>query len=183
MAPRVVLVGPMGSGKSAVGALLAERLGVALRDTDADVEAAAGAPVAEVFAAEGEAGFRRREEDAVLAALAEHDGVLSLGGGAVLSAAVRSELAGHRVVLLRAGWDSVAQRLAGDGTRPLLAGDGGSARARWEALLAARRPLYEAVAAAAVDTDGLAPHEVADRVQDAVAADGRPGQSASTTSR
>ena len=179
MAPRVVLVGPMGSGKSAVGAVLAQRLGVRLRDTDADVEAAAGCSVAQVFAAEGEAGFRRREVDAVRAALGEHDGVLSLGGGAVLSDAVRAELAAHTVVLLRAGWASVSARLAGDATRPLLAGD---ARARWEALLAARRPLYEEVATAAVDTDGLSPSQVADRVQAALAAVGGPGQSASTTS-
>ena len=169
MAPRVVLVGPMGAGKTAVGALLASRLGVGLRDTDADVEAAAGRSVAEVFAAEGEAGFRRREQDAVRAALAGHDGVLALGGGAVLSPQVRAALAGHAVVLLRASWASVADRVARDRVRPLLAGE---PQERWEALLAARRPLYEQVATAVVDTDGLAVEQVADRV---LAALERPG--------
>ena len=115
MAPRVVLVGPMGSGKSAVGALLAADLGVVLRDTDADVEAAAGRPVAAVFAAEGEPGFRVRERAAVAAALREHDGVLSLGGGAVLDPATRADLAGLSafgapVVLLTASWEHVSAR-------------------------------------------------------------------------
>ena len=180
MPPRVVLVGPMGSGKSAVGALLAHRLGVALRDTDTDVEAAAGASVAQLFAAEGEEAFRRREQDAVLAALAEHDGVLALGGGAVLSAPVRAAMAAHAVVLLRASWASVGDRVARDRTRPLLAG---GAQERWEALLTARRPLYEQVATAVVDTDGLGPEEVAGAVLAVLGSAGGPGQSASTTSR
>ena len=161
MPPRVVLVGPMGAGKTAVGAVLAERLGLALRDTDADVEAAAGRSVVDLFTAEGEAAFRRREQDAVLAALAEHDGVLALGGGAVLSPRVRAALADHAVVLLRATWASVGDRVARDRARPLLAG---GPQERWESLLAARRPLYEQVATAVVETDGLAPPQVADAV-------------------
>lgn len=165
MAPRVVLVGPMGSGKSAVGALLAVDLGVVLRDTDADVEAAAGAPVAAVFAAEGEAGFRARERDAVLDALREHDGVLALGGGAVLDAATRAALtASHApVVLLTARWEDVRHRFGDVGTRPLLA-DPALAQQRWEALADARRHLYAEVADHAVATDGLTAREVADAV-------------------
>jgi shikimate kinase len=159
--PRVVLVGPAGAGKSTVGAVLAQRLGVDLRDTDAAVEESAGARVAEVFAREGEAGFRRRERAAVADALASHDGVLSLGGGAVLDPATRADLAGLPVVLLEVSWETAAPRLHAGAGRPLLAGD---PQARWTALLTARRPLYSEVAALAVDTDGLSPAEVADRV-------------------
>ena len=166
MAPRVVLVGPMGSGKSAVGALLAADLGVVLRDTDADVEASAGRPVAAVFAAEGEAGFRARERAAVAAALREHDGVLSLGGGAVLDPATRADLAGLAalgapVVLLTASWEHVSSRLGDTSTRPVLAGD---AEQRWRAALAAREHLYAEVAAHVVATDGRSAREVADAV-------------------
>lgn len=163
MAPRVVLVGPMGSGKSAVGALLAADLGVALRDTDADVEASAGRPVAAVFAGEGEAGFRARERAAVAAALGEHDGVLSLGGGAVLDAATRADLValGAPVVLLTASWEHVSSRLGDTSTRPVLAGD---AEQRWRSALAAREHLYAEVAAHVIATDGRSAREVADAV-------------------
>jgi len=163
VAPRVVLVGPMGSGKSAVGALLAADLGVALRDTDSDVEASAGRPVAAVFAGEGEAGFRARERAAVAAALGEHDGVLSLGGGAVLDAATRADLValGAPVVLLTASWEHVSSRLGDTSTRPVLAGD---AEQRWRSALAAREHLYAEVAVHVVATDGRSAREVADAV-------------------
>ncbi|SDQ46552.1 shikimate kinase [Quadrisphaera sp. DSM 44207] len=165
MPPRVVLVGPAGSGKSTVGALLAERLRVALRDTDTDVEEQAGASVPEVFAHEGEAGFRIRERIAVHAALAGSDGVLSLGGGAVLDPATRAELVGLAgrapVVLLAVTWEAAEPRLGAGAGRPLLAGD---ARGRWSALLEQRRPLYEEVASVVVPTDGLTPERVAERV-------------------
>jgi len=163
VAPRVVLVGPMGSGKSAVGALLAADLGLVLRDTDADVEAAAGRSVAAVFAAEGEAAFRAREREAVAAALREHDGVLSLGGGAVLDAATRADLVALEapVVLLTASWEHVSPRLGDASTRPVLAG---GAEQRWRAALAAREHLYAEVAAHVVATDGRSAREVADAV-------------------
>lgn len=161
MSPRVVLVGPMGAGKSAVGALVATSLGLVLRDADADVEAAAGVPVAEVFAREGEEGFRRREREAVAAALAEHDGVLALGGGAVLDAVTRAALVGHHVVLLDVSWEHAAARIGSGAGRPLLAG---SAEERWTAILDARRHLYEEVAVHTVLTDGLTAQQVAARV-------------------
>ncbi|MFD5348025.1 shikimate kinase, partial [Streptomyces anulatus] len=95
--PLVVLVGPMGVGKSTVGELLAARLGTTYRDTDADVVAAAGKPIAEIFYDEGEEHFRALERRAVEAAVAGHTGVLSLGGGAVLDAATRELLAGKNI--------------------------------------------------------------------------------------
>lgn len=157
--PQVVLVGPMGAGKSTVGRLLAQRWGTTVRDTDADVEAGAGKPVAEIFVDEGEAAFRAREKDAVAAALAEHGGVLSLGGGAVLDPETRGRLAGHRVVFLRVGFDDAVRRVGSGTGRPLLLGN---LRSRVKQLLEERTPIYEEVATLVVDTDGLTPAQVAE---------------------
>ncbi len=82
--PAAILIGPPGAGKTTVGALLADRLGVAYLDTDASVEAVAGKPVADIFVEDGEPAFRKLEHEAVAAALGGHDGVVGLGGGAVL---------------------------------------------------------------------------------------------------
>ncbi|GAA5153247.1 shikimate kinase [Nocardioides marinquilinus] len=166
MSPRVVLVGPMGAGKSTVAALLAERLGVTARDTDADVEAAEGRSVSDIFVDSGEARFRELERDAVAAALASHDGVLALGGGAVLDERTRSLLAGHPVVFLRVGLSEAVKRVGLGAGRPLLLGN---VRARVKALLDERAPIYESVATAVVDTDDATPAEVADRVEAALA--------------
>ena len=159
--PRVVLVGANGAGKTTVGRLVAERLGVAFRDTDADVEQAAGTSVAEVFYDRGEAGFRALERDAVAAALREHDGVLSLGGGAVLAAETRALLAGHHVVLLEVGLPAAAQRVGLSRDRPVLALN---PRAQLRQLLNDRLPLYREVAVRAVATDDRTPAQVADEV-------------------
>jgi shikimate kinase len=101
--PRVVLVGPMGAGKSTVADLLAARWRLPVRDTDRDVEAAAGKEIAEIFVDDGEAHFRSLERAAVLDALQTHEGVLALGGGAVLDPAVREALRAHTVVFLEVG--------------------------------------------------------------------------------
>ncbi|MFI5101243.1 MAG: shikimate kinase [Actinomycetes bacterium] len=158
MAPLVVLVGPPGAGKTTVGRLLAASLGVAFRDTDADVEAAAGVPVPDIFVDQGEAQFRRLEAVAVTDALATHDGVLALGGGAVLDPATRAALAGLRVVFLDVGVKDAASRVGFNRDRPLLLGN---PRAQWLRLMQARRGLYEEVAVATVATDGRSPQEVA----------------------
>lgn len=119
--PLVVLVGPMGVGKSTVGELLAARLGTTYRDTDADVVAAAGKPIAEIFYDEGEEHFRALERRAVEAAVAGHTGVLSLGGGAVLDAATRELLAGRPVAYLSMDVDEAVRRVGLGAARPLLA--------------------------------------------------------------
>lgn len=160
-APRVVLVGPMGAGKTTVATLLAGRWGVAVRDTDHDVEATAGREISEIFVDDGEAAFRDLERAAVATALAEHDGVLALGGGAVLDPATRELLAGHTVVFLRVGLSDAVKRVGLGVGRPLLLGN---VRARIKALLDERTPVYEQVATHTVSTDGREPQEVADEV-------------------
>lgn len=165
MSPRAVLIGPMGAGKTTVGRLLAQRWGVSVRDTDADIEAAEGRTVSDIFVDSGEPYFREREREAVARALAEHDGVLALGGGAVLDPDTRAALAGHPVVFLRVGLSDAASRVGLGTSRPLLLGN---VRGRMKQLLDERTPIYEAAATVAVDTDGRTPAEVADAVEAAL---------------
>jgi shikimate kinase len=163
--PRVVLVGPMGAGKSTVGERLAARWDVALRDTDADVEAAAGKEISDIFVDDGEDAFRSLERDAVARALSEHAGVLALGGGAVLDPATQQLLRGHRVVFLSVGLSDAVKRVGLGAGRPLLLGN---VRSRVKALLDERAPLYRELAVAVVETDGKDPDQVADEVAAAV---------------
>ncbi|MGW4562636.1 shikimate kinase [Streptomyces sp. NPDC004561] len=163
--PAVVLVGPMGVGKSTVGRLLAERLGVGYRDTDDDIVAAEGRTIAEIFVDEGEPAFRAIEKRAVHAGLAGHEGVLALGGGAILDADTRALLAGHRVVYLSMEVDEAVKRTGLNVARPLLAVN---PRKQWRELMEARRHLYEEVATAVVATDGRTPEEVTQQALDAL---------------
>ena len=160
-APVLVLVGVSGAGKTTVGRLVAKRLGVDFLDTDEAVEATAGKPVADIFVDDGEPAFRALERAAVATALAEHTGVLALGGGAVLAAETRDLLAGHRVVFLDVGLGAAIRRIGLARDRPLLAIN---PRAQLRALMAERRPLYEAVASITVPTDDRTAEEVADAV-------------------
>jgi shikimate kinase len=164
--PRVVLVGPMGAGKTTVAGLLAEAWGVTARDTDADIVAAEGRSVADIFVESGEPEFRRLEHDAVARALSEHDGVLALGGGAVLDPTTRERLAGHTVVFLRVGLSDAVKRVGLGSSRPLLLGN---VRGRIKTLLDERAPLYESVATLVVDTDGRTPEDVAGEIREALA--------------
>lgn len=156
--PHAVIVGPPGAGKTTVGRLLAEALGVTFRDTDADVEAVAGKTISEIFFDEGEERFRALERAAVAAALLEHDGVLSLGGGAVLAAETRALLRGHHVVFLSVGLSDASKRVGLSRDRPVLALN---PRATLRALLEERLPLYREVATVEVTTDGRDPSDVA----------------------
>jgi shikimate kinase len=164
-APQVVLVGPMGVGKSTVGQLLAERLGAVYRDTDDDIVAEQGRSIAEIFVDEGEPAFRAIEKAAVHRALAEHEGVLALGGGSILDADTRALLAGQRVVYLSMDVEEAVKRTGLNAARPLLAVN---PRKQWRELMEARRHLYEEVATAVVATDGRTPEEVTQVALDAL---------------
>ncbi|MET9322142.1 shikimate kinase [Streptomyces sp. NPDC003038] len=163
--PLVVLVGPMGSGKSTVGSLLAERLGVPYRDTDADIVATQGREISDLFIDEGEPYFRELERQAVAAAVAEHTGVLALGGGAVLDEGTRELLTGLPVVYLSMDVEEAVRRVGLGAARPLLAVN---PRRQWRELMDARRPLYTEVARVVVATDDRTPEEVAQAVLDAL---------------
>jgi shikimate kinase len=168
----VVLIGPMGAGKTTVAELLAARWGVQMRDTDHDVEASAGKEIAEIFLDDGEEHFRALERAAVTEALSGHRGVLALGGGAVLDASTRAALRGHRVVFLRVGLSDAVKRVGLGVGRPLVLGN---VRARIKAMLDERLPVYTEVAAFTVDTDGRSAAEVAADVASLVEAAEREG--------
>lgn len=160
--PRVVLIGTMGAGKTTVGQLLAEAWGVGFRDTDHDVEASEGRPVSDIFVDSGEAAFRALEKDAVAKALESHDGVLALGGGAVLDPSTRDLLKDHDVVFLRVGLSDATKRVGLGVSRPLLLGN---VRGRIKQLIDERTPIYESVAVHTVDTDGLSADDVVSQVR------------------
>lgn len=160
-APRVVLVGPPGAGKSTLVRLLAERLGLSSRDTDDDVALSAGKSIPDLFLEDGEETFRALESQAVRAALADHDGVLALGGGSVLDPEVRELLTGHTVVFLNVSITDAAPRIGFNRDRPLLLGN---PRGQWVKLMEARRPFYDQVALITVDTGDKTPEQVVDEV-------------------
>lgn len=162
MKPRVVLVGPMGAGKTTVALLLGGAWDVPVRDSDRDVEAAQGKAISDIFVDDGEEHFRALERQAVRAALGSHEGVLALGGGAVLDPETRAALAGHTVVFLRVGLSDAVKRVGLGGARPLLLGN---VRGTLKKLLDERAPVYESVATFTVDTDGRAAEEVAAEVR------------------
>lgn len=145
--PAIVLIGPMGAGKTSIGKRVARALGMPFSDSDAAVVRDHG-PIEKLFADHGEAHFRALEREAVAACLGR-GGVVALGGGAVLDPRTQRDLSGHRVVLLTVGPQTVASRIRGS-RRPLLQGD--DALARWHAVYAERRELYERLADVTFDT-------------------------------
>lgn len=163
MTPRLVLVGPPGSGKTTVGRLLAQALGVGFRDTDADIERLAGQPIPDIFVEHGEERFRQLERQAVAAAMSEHDGVVSLGGGAVMAQANRDLLRDVPVAFLSVELTAAVSRVGLGVGRPLLAIN---PRATMKALLEDRRPLYSEVADVTVATDDLTPPQVVAALSD-----------------
>lgn len=164
--PVVVLVGPPGSGKSTTARSLATRLKMTVRDTDTDIEINAGKPITEIFIDEGEPAFRALEVAAVRAALTEHDGVLALGGGAVLDSETQEQLTAYRdqgglVVFLDVSLTHAAPRVGFNQSRPLLLGN---PRGQWKMLMEQRRPTYVAVSNAQVSTDEKNPSQVAQEI-------------------
>lgn len=153
----IVLIGAPGAGKSSVGRLLAARLDTTFVDVDNRIEQVIGKPIAEIFADEGEAYFRGLEESATLE-LIEGDGVVSLGGGAVMNPRIREALAGHDVVWLEVSISQATRRVGMNTVRPLLLGN---VRGRLIELLRERTPLYEQLATTRVMTDNRKPSDVA----------------------
>lgn len=161
--PLVVLTGPPAAGKSVVGKLLAERLGAAFVDTDAEIEAAAGKPVGDIFIDEGEPAFRDLERAEAQRALTTAGAVVALGSGAVTDPGVQQMLAGQPVAYLAAGFAAIARRLGLDRPRVVIPGN---PRGRLRSMLDERRPVYERLAAVTVQADELAPEEIAGEIAD-----------------
>lgn len=173
-APVVILIGPPGAGKSTVGTLLAASLGVGFTDTDAEVEAAAGKPVSDIFVEDGEATFRDLERAAVARTLDRSTGVVAIGGGAVLDPQTQARLSGHQVVYLETGFASAAKRVGLSQARPLLIGN---PRATLKILLDQRLPIYARLATITVPTDDREPAAIAEEIAERLRRSGRDGQS------
>lgn len=164
MGEHIVLIGFMGAGKSTVGRWLSRKLSRQLLDTDAMIEARAGMTISEIFAARGEEAFRAAETE-VLAGLAQRRQpvIVSTGGGMPMRAENREALRKlGSVVYLRVKPETVCERLAGDTTRPLLAGD--DRQRKVETLLAQRGPIYEKAAHLTVDADARGPEAIAEEI-------------------
>lgn len=159
----VILVGPMGAGKSTIGRLLAKELRLSFKDSDKEIEQRTGANIPWIFDVEGEAGFREREQ-AMLAELCQTDGiVLATGGGAVLRPENRQALSsGGRVIYLHASVAQQLERTSRDRNRPLLrAADPGRVLSE---LMTIRDPLYREIADLVVETDERPPRIVVEEI-------------------
>ena len=158
MAPKAVLVGMPGSGKSTIGRRLAKAMDLPLLDTDAAIVEATGRTIADIFAVDGEQEFRRIEEEVVRKALAEHDGIVSLGGGAITSPGVRDALAGHNVIFLEISAAEGIRRTTSGAVRPLLAG--ADPAEKYRSLMSERVPLYRRAATLRINTNRRNPGAV-----------------------
>ena len=161
MAPRAIIIGAPGAGKTSVGRRVAERLGVEFHDSDAAIEKRAGKPVSDIFLSDGETEFRRLEREVIAESLKDIDGVLSVGGGAVLDPDTRDAFSRHTVVWLEVDLGNATKRVGMNSARPLLMGN---VRGTMTTMLNERTPLYEEVATVTVDTSGRPLKDVVDNV-------------------
>ena len=164
MAPRAILMGMPGSGKSTIGRRLAKAMGVTLLDTDTKIVETTGRTIADIFSNDGEKEFRRIEEEVVRAALVEHDGIVSLGGGAITSPGVQEALVGHTVIFLEISAAEGIRRTTGGTVRPLLAGP--DPARKYRDLMSQRVPLYRRAATMRVNTNRRNPGAVVRHIVD-----------------
>jgi len=159
MAPRVILIGPMGSGKTTIGSLLAQKLGLSFRDTDHLIEEQEEKTVSQIFLDQGEDAFRAIEKRVLREELLTDGTVLSLGGGAPISIDAQSALraiASH-IIFLDISLSTVAPRIGFNRDRPLLLNN---PRGQWQSLMEARRPIYESIADATINVDDKSEEEI-----------------------
>jgi len=163
MAPRVILIGPMGSGKTTIGQLIAKRLDIAFRDTDQVVEEETGRTVSDIFLEDGEDAFRLLEKGVLRNELLSDGTVLALGGGAPISMDAQSALRAiaSPVVYLDISLATVAPRIGFNRDRPLLLHN---PRGQWQTLMEARRPIYESIADTVIDVNTKSETEIVDEI-------------------
>ena len=163
MAPKIVLIGPMGAGKTTVGAEVAKRLLCSFADSDQLIEADQGKSISEIFIEDGEPHFRLVEESIVIDALLAEEGVLSLGGGAVTNDATRRAIASNaaKKIFLDISLSAVSPRVGFDSARPLLMVN---PRQKWAELMNARRPIYESLADLKIDVSEKSVEEIVSEI-------------------
>lgn len=163
MAPRIILIGPMGSGKTTVGQRLAADLSLSFRDTDQMIESQSGRLISDIFIEDGEEDFRALEKIILRTGLLEDETVLSLGGGACISMDAQSALraSGAFIVYLKISLSQVSSRVGFNQGRPLLMGN---PRAQWQALMNDRAPIYEGIASYICDVDGKSVDELVSEI-------------------
>lgn len=167
MAPRVILIGPMGSGKTTIGQLLAEKLDLQFRDTDLVIEERSGKSVADIFLEDGEDEFRVLEKKVLRDELLTDDTVLALGGGAPISVDAQSALRAiaSPVIYLDISLAAVAPRIGFNRDRPLLLHN---PRGQWQTLMEARRPIYESIADVIIDVNEKTETEIVELALEAI---------------
>ena len=167
MSKSIVLIGPPGAGKSTIGKQLARSLNSSFTDTDDLIESQTGSTISQIFIDQGEPWFRKLEEEVVLKAITDIDGVLSLGGGAPLSQSAQEKIRtiSSPVIFLDVSLATAAPRVGFNRDRPLLLSN---PRAAWQELMDKRRPIYESLATQIVSVDGLSPKEVVAKIVEVV---------------
>ena len=167
MPPRVILIGPMGSGKTTIGQLVAERLDIPFRDTDQVIEENSGRTVSDIFLEDGEEAFRVLEKGVLRDELLSDGTVLALGGGAPISIDAQSALRAiaSPVIYLDISLANVAPRIGFNRDRPLLLHN---PRGQWQTLMEARRPIYESIADTVIDVNTKTEIDIVDEILEVI---------------
>lgn len=164
MAPRIILIGPMGAGKTTVGKLLADQFQSPFRDTDEMIVAQTGREISDIFIEDGEEEFRKLEKIILRSALLEDNSILSLGGGACLSLDAQSAIkaSGSFVVYLKISLATASSRVGFNQGRPLLMGN---PRAHWQSLMNDRAPIYQDLSHFLCEVDGKSPEDIRSEIE------------------